>query len=443
MGIVIKILQFLMSFSLLILIHEFGHFIAARMFKIKVEKFYLFFNPWFSLVRIRGKQTEFGIGWVPLGGYCKIAGMIDESMDKEQLKQPPQPDEYRSRPAGQRLLVVSGGVIMNIVLAFCIYTGINYVWGEHYTANSDVRYGYVFSETGRAAGFQNGDKIVNINGRQIENTRRFPLKMLARRNAVVEVDRGGQRTSVTISDDLAAQMLTEPLLSPRIPFVVDSLMSDGGAAAAGILSGDSLVAVGGTAMDFADQFQDAFQANKGQTVDVTLVRDSAGVDIEKTLPVAISASGTIGVFLSPSERFIPETVITYNFWQAIPASFKRTGTEVADYWTQFKLMFRPHMHAGKHLGGPIGIANMYRPYWDFEAFWSFTAFLSIVLAVMNILPIPGLDGGHIMFLAVEVVTRRKPSDKFLERAQMVGMILILALILFATSNDIQRIFFRH
>ncbi|GHV01456.1 zinc metalloprotease [Bacteroidia bacterium] len=444
MEIVIKIVQFILSFSLLVLIHEFGHFIAARAFGIRVEKFYLFFNPWFSLVKIKGRRTEFGIGWVPFGGYCKIAGMIDESMDTEQLKQPPQSDEYRSKPAWQRLLVISGGVIMNIILALIIYTGISYVWGDDFFAGKDIRYGYAFSQAGREIGFENGDKIVGINGRSVERYNNVYMDMVLKRRPKVEIERTGELVTLALSDDDAAAILTsgEPLLRPRTPFVVEDVLAGGGAAGAGIVPGDSLVALDGTPLGFADQYLDAFKAHSGQTVEVTLVRDSAGTALRQTLPVAVSDKGTIGISYYLFDRYIPLTTLRYNFWQSIPAGFNRTGLEVSNYWKQFELLFRPKVKAYKSLGGPIAIGNIFPSYWSLEAFWRITAFLSIVLAVMNILPIPGLDGGHILFLLVEVITGRKPSDKFLETVQWIGLILIFTLISFATGNDIYRLFLK-
>ena len=447
MAIVIKVTQFLLSLSLLVLVHEFGHFIAARIFKMRVDKFYLFFNPWFSLLKIKGKQTEYGIGWIPFGGYCKIAGMVDESMDTEQLKQPPQPDEFRSRSAWQRLLVMGGGVIMNVVLALAIYIGISYAWGEEYIATKDIKHGYVFSAIGKEMGFRNGDKIVSVDGKPVRTFRDLSLKMLLRRHPVVEVDRDGQLLTVTVGDEGIAKLIGgdapgEPLLRPRTPFVVDSVIVGGGAAQAGLMRGDSLVAVDGQSMAFADQFQAAFAAAKGQVAQVTLVRDSAGVAVTKTLPVAISTEGMIGVAQAPFDRFIPITSVTYTFWQAFPAGFKRSGTEIANYWRQFELLFRPKVQAYKHIGGPLAIGNMFQSHWNFHDFWGLTALISIALAVFNLLPIPGLDGGHILFTLAEIVTRRKPSDKFLEAAQWVGMLFIFAIIILATGNDIYRIFFK-
>ena len=463
---VIKIVQFILSFSILILIHELGHFMFARMFKMKVEKFYLFFNPGFSIFRgkkVGGKfrtswfskeapaswneapdNTEYGIGWVPFGGYCKIAGMVDESMDKEQMSQPPKADEYRSRPAWQRLLVISGGVIMNVVLALCIYIGMSYVWGEKYIANKDMVYGYAFSDLGKQIGFRNGDKILAIDGKEVKKYKSIYFQLITQKNADVMVLRGGDTVQVRVDEFFTPQLVSseEPLLMPRTPFVVDSILSGGGAQKAGMAKGDSITGVDGQDVVFFDQFTDALAQHKGETVEISLVRDSAGTKLTKTLPVEVSEDGRIEAARAMFDHFVKVTHTEYSFWQSFPAGIQRTGNEISNYWKQFKMIFNPKTKAYKSLGGPIAIGSIFPSYWSFEEFWRLTGFLSIVLAIMNILPIPALDGGHIFFLLVEVITRRKPSDKVLEIAQWIGLIFIFALMAFAMGNDIYRFFIK-
>ena len=445
MELFIKIVQFIASLSLLVLIHEFGHFITAKIFGVRVEKFYIFFNPWFSLVKFRIGETEFGIGWVPFGGYCKISGMIDESMDVEQMKQPPQPYEFRSKPAWQRLLIMTGGVIMNVILAIVVYIGMSYKWGDQYIANDDIKYGYVFNALGHEAGFRDGDKILSVGGEKIEEYRRV-FVTIAIKNAPVEVLRDGQVVTVDIPQEMVAQMLDEnnrDFMQPRIPFVVGEPVKDGSADKAGILPNDSLVAFNGESMEFYDQYQKAFAQNKGLSVELTVARDSAGATVFRTMPVVLSDDGKMGVnVFTGLSRFFPVQTHKYTFLQSISVGVKRTGQEISNYWDQLKLIVKPKTGAYKSLGGFMSIGKLFGSTWDWVRFWDMTALLSIVLAIMNILPIPALDGGHVLFLLWEVVTGRKPGDKFMEYAQITGLLLVFALLLFANANDIYRFFIK-
>ena len=444
MELFIKILMFMTSLSLLVLIHELGHFLTAKMFGVRVEKFYLFFNPWFSLVKFRIGETEFGIGWVPFGGYCKISGMIDESMDLEQMKEPPKDYEFRSKPAWQRLLIMTGGVIMNVVLAVVIYIGMSYKWGDTYIANDDLKYGYAFSALGHEAGFRNGDRILTVGGVKVDDSGAM-LKTIVFDSAPVEVLRGSQVLTLTIAPEIVARILNseDRFMSPRMPFVIAETVKETGAAEAGVLPGDSLVAVNGQEMFFYDEFQKTFATQKGQTVKLTVARDSSGVTVQRTLPVQISEDGTLGVYAYNSSRFMPVSTRQYTFFQSFPAGFRKAGNEISDYWKQLKLIFTPKTEAYKSLGGFMSIGSIFPGTWDWYDFWRITAFLSIVLAIMNILPIPALDGGHVLFLLWEVVTGRKPSDKFMEYAQMVGLLLLFALLIYANGNDIYRFFFKN
>lgn len=446
MDTVIKILQFIVSLSLLVIIHEFGHFLFARLFKTRVEKFYLFFDPWFSLFKFKKGDTEYGIGWVPFGGYVKISGMIDESMDTEQMKSPPQPYEFRAKPAWQRLLIMVGGVVMNVVFALIIYIGMSYKWGETVLENKDIVYGYTFNSLGQEMGFRNGDRIVDIDGKPATEYLDVLKSILISQPEYVTVDRNGQEIRIDITDESINRLLqsadSTSLLMPRIPFVVGSVVSGSGAAQAGLHPGDSLISYNGTPMTFFDQYSSAFHAAPGDTVTLGLVRKTDGITKITTLPVKVSAEGTIGVYPRTIDSMLTFSTHNYSLLESIPAGFKRTGAEISSYIDQIKLLFNPKTEAYKSLGGVITMGSIFPTEWDWQRFWSITAFLSIILAVMNILPIPALDGGHVLFLLVEVITRRKPSDKFLEYAQIVGMFIIFALMIFATGNDIYRFFIK-
>lgn len=445
MDIVIKILQFVVSLSLLVFIHELGHFIAAKIFGVKVEKFYIFFDAGgFSLLKFRIGETEFGVGWVPFGGYCKISGMIDESMDLEQMKEPPKDYEFRSKPAWQRLIIMTGGVIMNVVLAVIIYIGMSYAWGKQYIASDDVLYGYYFNDLGHEAGFVDGDKILAVGGEQIDNTDDIFVRMVIDQLPPVEVLRDGVRRTVDIPQELFPQFLNSktPIQSYRIPFVVGKVIEESGAERAGIQPGDSLVAFNGREMMFFDEYSKEFARAKNQTVELTVARDSAGVTVFRTLPVDVSDDGIIGVNPYNFTRFIPIQTHYYTFLQSIPAGLQRTGTQISDYWKQLKMIVQPKTEAYKSLGGFLAIGSLFDGVWDWYRFWNITALLSIVLAIMNILPIPALDGGHVLFLLWEVVTGRRPSDKFMEYAQITGLLIIFALLIYANANDIYRFFIK-
>lgn len=437
MDVVIKILQFIASFSLLVFVHEMGHFIFAKIFGMRVNKFYLFFNPWFSLVKFKIGETEFGIGWIPFGGYCSIAGMVDETMDTEALSKPAQPWEFRSKPAWQRLLVMLGGVLMNVVLAIFIYIGMSLHYGESYIANKDLEYGWQFSELAHEIGFRDGDRIIDIDGKVYEKSQDVIKKIILSNGAEVGILRNGQALNINIPEDYTARKLRDSVfMLERIPFLVAEVPADGGAAAAGILAGDSIAAVNGEEGSYFQLAEKLLRA-AGTTADVTVARDSAGTKVFRTLPVAINDKGQMGV-----KTQLPVTIKDYNFFQSIPVGIKRTGSEIAEYAGQVKLIFNPKTEAYKNLGGPLLIGNLFPSTWSWPEFWRLTAFLSIVLAVMNILPIPALDGGHVLFLLYEMITRRKPSDKFMEFAQMLGLFILLGLMIYVMGNDIYRIFIK-
>ena len=438
MEIVIKVLQFFMSLSLLVAIHEFGHFIMARVFKIRVEKFYIFFDPWFSLFKWKRGETEYGVGWLPLGGYVKIAGMIDESMDLEQMQAPVQPYEFRAKPAWQRFMVMIAGVVMNILLAMMIYTGIRYAYGESYMANEDVKWGYVFNESAERMGFRDGDKFVSVDGEAIDDVNEVRSKLLLTkedRNIVVE--RAGEQVAFTIPFEQMLEMRRnreyEDLYALRLPFFIDSLAS-ASAIDAGLQVGDQVVALNGEETIGVQEITDKLQQHKSDTVTLTVLR--SGVANELVVP--INEEGKMGVMFK-GDVFQPRTR-TFTFFEAIPAGVGLAFDTVADYWQQLKLIFQPKTKMYEELGGFIAIGNIFPSEWNWLQFWTMTAFLSVILAVMNILPIPGLDGGHALFTLWEMITGRKPSDKFLEIMQYIGFAILFALLIYANGNDIYRLF---
>ena len=438
MEIVIKVLQFFMSLSLLVAIHEFGHFIMARVFKIRVEKFYIFFDPWFSLFKWKRGDTEYGVGWLPLGGYVKIAGMIDESMDLEQMQAPVQPYEFRAKPAWQRFMVMIAGVVMNILLAMMIYTGIRYAYGESYMANEDVKWGYVFNESAERMGFRDGDKFVSVDGEAIDDVNEVRSKLLlTKEDRHVVVDRAGEQVAFTIPFEQMLEMRRnreyEDLYALRLPFFIDSLAS-ASAIDAGLQVGDQVVALNGEEAIGVQEITDKLQQHKSDTVTLTVLR--SGVANELVVP--INEEGKMGVMFK-GDVFQPRTR-TFTFFEAIPAGVGLAFDTVADYWQQLKLIFQPKTKMYEELGGFIAIGNIFPSEWDWLRFWTMTAFLSVILAVMNILPIPGLDGGHALFTLWEMITGRKPSDKFLEVMQYIGFAILFALLIYANGNDIYRLF---
>lgn len=439
MEVLIKIIQFFMSLSLLVAIHEFGHFIVARMFKIRVEKFYIFFDPWFSLFKFKRGDTEYGMGWVPLGGYVKIAGMIDESMDLEQMKAPVQPWEFRAKPAWQRFCVMVAGVVMNVLLAVLIYSGIRYVWGESYMANADVKWGYEFNEAAERMGFCDGDKVLTVDGEELDAVGDLrSMLLLTEGDREVVVERGGEKLTLNIPfEEMLAMRRNreyEDLYTLRVPFIIDSIASES-AAQAGLKVGDEVVAcnehenVSATTMTTS-----LLQQYSGDTVTLRVLRAGA----EQELRVPVGEDGKIGVMLK-ADLFQPRTR-EFTLLQAIPAGAALAGETIADYWEQLKLIFQPKTKMYEELGGFISIGKIFPSEWNWLQFWSMTAFLSIILAVMNILPIPGLDGGHALFTLWEMLTGRKASDKFLEVMQYIGLAILFVLLVYANGNDIYRLF---
>ncbi|MFI3286330.1 MAG: RIP metalloprotease RseP [Rikenellaceae bacterium] len=436
MDILIKAIQFFLCFTILVGIHEFGHFIAARIFKIRVEKFYIFFDPWFSLFKWKRGNTEYGLGWLPLGGYVKIAGMIDESMDKEQMAQPMQEDEFRAKPAWQRLIVMVAGVTMNVILAICIYIGISYTWGDSYLSNSEVKWGYNFNESAEALGLQDGDKLISIDGELIDNTNEIiPALLITDKDRTLKVERSGKEMEIVLklSDlvDMRQAGGHVGFFEPIVPFIIDSTYSQ--SATELLLKGDQMIGLEEQSVIDYNKYSSYFAEHKGDSVSLTILRAGAPLNIK----MPINDEGMIGVATA-----MPFALSTkeYTFIEAIPAGFTKTANMISSYWNQIKMMANPETKLYKEMGGFIAIGNIFTTSWNWLDFWMKTALLSIMLAVMNILPIPGLDGGHTLFTLWEIVTGRKPGDKFMEYAQTVGMILLLALLIYANGSDIVRLF---
>ncbi|PKP36830.1 MAG: RIP metalloprotease RseP [Bacteroidetes bacterium HGW-Bacteroidetes-14] len=440
MDIIIKILQVVLALSILVLVHEFGHFFFARLFKIKVEKFYLFFDPWFSLFKFKPKNsdTEYGIGWLPLGGYCKISGMIDESMDKEAMQLPPQPWEFRSKPAWQRFFVMFGGVFFNFILAILIYSATLFTWGEEYLKNEDAIYGVQCNDLAKEIGFENGDKIVSFDGEKIEKFHELQMIMARNQAKSAEVIRRDSSLSVSIDPVYIPAVLNTPgMFSLRAPFQILAVSDSSLNIGAGLMPGDRIIAIDSTEVSVVQDIQPLLKEHKGDTISVTIQRGEER--LAKTL--IVDSAGMIGVAIDGDVRkFFNVTTEKYSVIAAVPAGANKAVSTIKNYLKELKLIFSPKTEAYKSVGSFIAIGNIFPSSWDWHIFWNLTAWLSIMLAVVNLLPIPALDGGHILFLIYEIVTRRKPSDKVLEYAQVAGMIILFAIMFLAFGNDIYRLF---
>lgn len=432
MEFLIKAAQLILSLSIIVVLHEMGHFLPARWFKIRVEKFYLFFDPWFSLFKVKRGGTEYGIGWLPLGGYVKISGMVDESMDKEQMARPPEPWEFRSKPAWQRLIVMVGGVTVNLILGMLIYIMVLFVWGRDHLPLTEVKYGVHVSEVMRAQGIQEGDRILAIDGRTPQTLEDVTKAILLSEGRTLTVERYGTRLEVVLAPDVHDRILDsgeKVLFAPRIPFVVDTVIA-GGAKDAGILKHDRMLAVNGEDAAYFADFRDALAEHKGEQVRITLERNGQRME----LPVQVSEEGFVGMYNQGLESYFTLAHERYGFLASIPAGISHGLETLKGYVSSLKLLFS-RSGAGQ-IGGFGAIGNLFGAEWNWQVFWNMTAFLSIILAFMNILPIPALDGGHVVFLIYEIVTRRPPNQRVLEVAQMIGMVLLFGLILYANGNDI-------
>ena len=490
MTVLIKVLQFFLSLSILVFVHELGHFLAAKAFKTRVDKFYLFFDWGFSLFRCKkvdgkwrfkffsknvpenytiteyrdakGKKqkkydlvdlstlpeddwrqsdsTEYGIGWFPLGGYNKIAGMIDESMDKSQMQQPPQPWEFRSKPAWQRFIIMVAGVFMNVLLAVTIYIGLLAKEGEQYLPTAEVnKYGISVDSLGYELGLRDGDKILSIDGEYVENFQQIPMQIILDKAKTIEVERNGKDMVINLPEDAVSKLLSSQdasFITFRVPFMVADVIDKSAAKEGGLEVGDIIIGINDVETPYYQDFVKTIKQYKNQDITIKVVRDFDTLALAMHLP----EEGVIGAYLAPISTCFDLETKEYSFLQAIPAGFSKTFTELGDYWKQVKLIFNPKTKAYESVGGFISIGKIFPDTWIWSLFWRMTAFLSVALAVMNILPIPALDGGHILFLFFEIITRRKPSDKFMEVAETVGLILVLGLVILANGNDIIRLF---
>ena len=421
------------------LLHEFGHFFFARLFKTRVEKFYLFFDPWFSLFKFKKGDTEYGLGWLPLGGYVKISGMIDESMDKEQMKEEPKPWEFRSKPAWQRLLIMVGGVLVNFLLAIFIFWMILYKWGETYIPAENAKYGYVYNPIAEEIGLQDGDKILAVGDFKIETIGDITYNLLLEDVEEITVQRGESIFNLDVPKNFSQKIIAQQVgrfVDYRMPTIVSGVIDDNGGNSKQLLPGDSIVAVNNISTPYFHEFSREVMNLSNKTVLISLYRDREL--LHKNL--SVDENGKIGFYpVSPLALFGYETV-SFSFFEAMPAGVNKGVKMLTDYVKQMKLVFTKE--GAKQVGGFGAIGNLFPPVWDWQSFWFTTAFLSIILAFMNILPIPALDGGHVLFLLYEIVVGRKPSDKFMEYAITIGLILLFSLLIYANGNDIYRLFFK-
>jgi len=435
MGVFVQVSQFLLSLSILIILHEAGHFTAARIFKIRVEKFYLFFDPWFSLFKIKRGETEYGIGWLPLGGYVKISGMIDESMDKEQMKLPPQPWEFRSKPGWQRLIVMVSGVTVNFLLGFVIFTCLTYAYGTSYLPIKNLKYGIYCDSLATNIGLKNTDTIVGVNGKTVTRFDSVTIDIIFNKAKSIQVERGGKVVSLSISEDNLAAILgdSKGFIIYQFPFTVDSVLAGSGAAKAGIKKGDILTKIDTANTPYFQDFTATLQKYKNK--DVSLTVNSKG-NIH-SLTAHVDDDGKLGFFPLP-DTTLQFVHTKYTLVQSIPAGIHRTFATIGSLVKQLNIIFTVK-GAHKQIGSFITIAKGYSKVWDWYSFWNFTAFISVMLAFINIFPIPALDGGHVVFLLYEMITGRKPNEKVMEYAQWVGMLLLISLIIYANGLDIGRL----
>ncbi len=440
----IKALQLILSLSILVIVHEFGHFMFARLFKIRVEKFYLFFDAGFALFRYKPKNsdTEYGIGWLPLGGYVKIAGMLDESMDKEQLAQPPQPWEFRTKPAWQRLLVMVGGVLFNVLLAIFIYAMILFAWGDSYISFKDVNKGMEFSQEAKNVGFQDGDIILSADGKELKFHMDKTLDMNTLMNFIgakeVVVKRDGAEKTIQMPEDFGDKIIASKRIAYeiRIPSVIDSVGPETEAHKIGLVKGDSIVAINDTKISSFAGVRRAVGDNLGKDITVSYYRG----DSLYAAAAHVDSTGVLGIAAVPLTTICTMKHDKIGFFASFPAGINLAVETLKGYVAQFRFVFTKE--GLSNLGGFGAIGGLFPAQWDWQAFWFMTAFLSIILAVMNILPIPMLDGGHVMFLLYEAITRRKPNEKFMEYAMTAGMVFLFALLIYANGNDIFKAIFK-
>ena len=434
----IQVAQILFILSVLVILHEFGHYITAKMFKVRVEKFYLFMDAGFSLVKKKIGETEWGIGWLPLGGYVKLSGMIDESMDTAQMNAPAEPWEFRSKPAWQRLIIMLGGIIVNVILAWLIFTIMYATVGQKFIATEKIQEnGLVFGEVGQKAGFRNGDKILSVDGKHQPSFNRLTLDVLL--GDKVEVERNGQKVDVILTDEMKGEIISKEgkeFVGPRfLGSVVDSVVPKSQAEIAGLKKGDKIKAVNGTFFNYYDEYKENISKHKNDSISLSVLRGTQMVELK----AKVDKEGKLGFFNKPLDKSDYEVNNQLSFGQAVPAAVKESWALLVYNVKQFKLILRPKTEAYKHVQSPIGIARRLPDTWDWEFIWNFTALFSIGLAFMNLLPIPGLDGGHALFTIVEMITGKKLSDKAAGYVQTAGMIILLTLMALTFGKDIYQL----
>ena len=439
MEILIQAGQLILSLSLLIVLHEFGHYLPARWFKTRVEKFYLFFDWKFSLFKKKIKDTEWGIGWIPLGGYVKISGMIDESMDKEQMKQEPQPHEFRTKKTWQRLIIMIGGIVVNFIVGILIYIMVLFTWGEEYYEMSDLTNGFAVHDSLEVYGFKDGDKILSIDNEVPMDITDVNVMMLLRGAKNIEVEHlDGAKQTIALPENIDMKLFKADAMNafvPRIYTIIDTLDSTMNAHKAGFLQGDSIVGINDKIVPFYDQFQQEIVEHKMSTVNINFYRNG----VSMTLPADIDSNGRLGFIAEAPSDQLNRRHKGYSFGEAIPAGLGLAYSTLTDYISQLKFLFTSK--GASSIGGFGAFGGLFAPEWNWHVFWLMTGFISIVLAFMNFLPIPALDGGHIMFLLYEMITGRKPNEKLMEYAQMAGIILLLGLLVYANGNDIYKAIF--
>jgi regulator of sigma E protease len=439
----IKVVQFIFSFGILVILHELGHFLTARWFKCRVEKFYLFFNPWFSLFKKKIGETEYGIGWVPFGGYVKISGMIDESMDKEQMSQPAQPWEFRSKPAWQRLIIMLGGVTVNVLLAFTIFIMIMWVWGDRYIPVSNLKYGIFADTLGRKMGLKDGDNIVAVGDKPVTRINKIPSEIIMNEASSLTVLRDGKRINLAIPTgfiSLLSKARLEGFVGLRYPQIVDSVPAKVRVLQGNVRKGDTLIGVDGHFITYASDLGKDTTFNFERGLKILTMSFRRGRDTVSAVVARDEKTGT-GIKYKNPEDILGYVQINYTFLQAIPAGIHKSIQTLVDYIHNLRLLFTSkEVKMQDNLGSVVSIASVFPSEWDWESFWSLTAIFSILLAFMNVLPIPALDGGHALFTLYEMISGRKPSDKFMEYSQMVGMVLLFSLMAYAMGLDIFRFF---
>jgi regulator of sigma E protease len=431
--------QFILAFSILVVLHELGHFLPAKWFGCRVDKFYLFFNPWFSLWKKKVGETEYGLGWVPLGGYVKIAGMIDESMDKEQMNRPAEPWEFRSKPAWQRLIIMLGGVTVNFLLALILFAMILFTWGEERLPVKNMQYGLSADSLAQIAGLKDGDQITAVNNEPVVYYNDLPKSIMLNEKALLSVNREGKDTSLLLPEGFLSTLTKNQLrqfIAPRYPVIVEG--DDNVKYVEGKMQkGDRIIGVNGTYFEFINEYIEVKKEFKNTTIDLNLLRGADTVSVK----VRTLENSATGVATRNPYDILGSEKIEYTFLQSIPAGINYGVERLGDYMTGIRLLFTSKEHkVSDNLGSVISIGKTFGGTWDWYRFWTMTALFSIILAFMNILPIPALDGGHALFTIYEMITGRKPSDKFMEYAQMVGMVLLLGLMLYAFGLDIWRMF---